>query len=138
MKSTARHFLAFAVEQRGRFLVRQRPAGVVNPHLWEFPNLQVTGWNGNLTEVARACLGFAPGKLEALMTIKHTITRYRITLNVFAAKVGSSMTAKFGTWRKLGELEALAFPSAHRRIVAKLQKSAATLGTGFGAGGLLI
>jgi A/G-specific adenine glycosylase len=39
--STARHFMAFVVEQQGRFLVRQRPAGVVNAHLWEFPNVEI-------------------------------------------------------------------------------------------------
>ena len=27
--------------ERGLFLVRQRPAGVVNAHLWEFPNLEL-------------------------------------------------------------------------------------------------
>jgi A/G-specific adenine glycosylase len=39
--STARHFMAFVVERQGRFLVRQRPAGVVNAHLWEFPNVEI-------------------------------------------------------------------------------------------------
>ena len=39
--ATPRRFVAFVVEQEGRFLVRQRPAGVVNAHLWEFPNVEV-------------------------------------------------------------------------------------------------
>ena len=37
----ARRFVAFIVERNGRFLIRQRPAGVVNAHLWEFPNVEV-------------------------------------------------------------------------------------------------
>ena len=39
--ATARRFMAFIVESNGRFLVRQRPAGIVNGHLWEFPNAEV-------------------------------------------------------------------------------------------------
>jgi len=39
--ATARRFIAFAVNRQGRFLVRQRPAGVVNAHLWEFPNVEI-------------------------------------------------------------------------------------------------
>ena len=40
--ATARRFVAFVVERNGKFLVRQRPAGVVNAHLWEFPNVETT------------------------------------------------------------------------------------------------
>lgn len=119
--STARKFLAFAIQHRGRFLVRQRPDGVVNAHLWEFPNVEVTRGKGDLTEAARACLGFVPDEFEVLATIKHTITRYHITLKVLAATAGHGLPAQFGAWRRLDELEEIAFPSAHRRIVAKLR-----------------
>src|SRR5581483_7764612 len=34
MMTTSRRFVAFIMEKDGRFLVRQRPAGVVNAHLW--------------------------------------------------------------------------------------------------------
>ena len=34
-------FVAFVAERNGMFLVRQRPAGVVNAHLWEFPNVEI-------------------------------------------------------------------------------------------------
>ena len=40
-KATARTFAAFVIERDGKFLVRQRPAGVVNAHLWEFPNAEI-------------------------------------------------------------------------------------------------
>jgi A/G-specific adenine glycosylase len=39
--ATARRFVAFVIECRGKFLVRQRPENVVNAHLWEFPNVEV-------------------------------------------------------------------------------------------------
>ena len=101
VRSTARNFLAFAIQNRDHFLVRQRPAGVVNAHLWEFPDLEVTRENVDLTAAARACLGFAPRRLEGLATIKHTITRYRITLNVLAARAGRDRLANVGMWRSL-------------------------------------
>ena len=40
-KKTARRFVAFVVERKGKYLVRQRSAGTVNAHLWEFPNVEV-------------------------------------------------------------------------------------------------
>ena len=45
--ATARHFVAFAVECAGKFLVQQRPTGVVNANLWEFPNIEITGAQPN-------------------------------------------------------------------------------------------
>jgi A/G-specific adenine glycosylase len=39
--ATARRFVAFVVERNRRFLVHQRPAGAVNAHLWEFPNVEI-------------------------------------------------------------------------------------------------
>src|SRR5579872_2018255 len=36
---TKRRFVSFVVRYNGKVLVRRRPAGVVNGHLWEFPNI---------------------------------------------------------------------------------------------------
>jgi A/G-specific adenine glycosylase len=111
--STARHFIAFVVEQRGHFLVRQRPAGVVNAHLWEFPNVEIdpnrsssgrqsahySGKKGQsrLTSAATIPgfdsvivqatknLGFEIRDAKHLCTVKHSITRYRITLEAWHA-----------------------------------------------------
>ena len=41
--ATARTFFAFVIERNGKFLVRQRPIGIVNAHLWEFPNFEING-----------------------------------------------------------------------------------------------
>ncbi len=117
---TTREFLAFIVEHRGHFLVRQRPQGVVNAGLWEFPNIELTGMKADAAEIARTYLGFTPDRLEHFATIKHTITRYRITLNVVAGKADGDVPTRGRAWRRLHELETLAFPSAHRRIVARL------------------
>src|SRR5439155_27108515 len=51
-RAAPRRFIALVVERRGRFLVRQRPDGVVNAHLWEFPNIE-----GALGESVRQVIG---------------------------------------------------------------------------------
>src|SRR5262249_35029155 len=81
--ATARRFAAFIVERKGRYLVRQRPAGVVNAHLWEFPNVEITAGTGNASRAARSALKFMPRTIESVCTVKHSITRYRITLEAF-------------------------------------------------------
>jgi A/G-specific adenine glycosylase len=132
--ATTRRFAAFVVENRGKFLVRQRPEGVVNAHLWEFPNVELNGEPLNPSAAARKLLGFTPKDIKPLCTIKHSITRYRITVEAFRAeappalKVGkscrsapSSRHARLARdetrWLSLSELHKLSFPSAHKKIL---------------------
>jgi len=171
--TTARHFIAFVIERNGKFLVRQRPAGVVNAHLWEFPNVEIVPnqrssgrqsahyfrkkSQSRLTstlrsiatedgsaatvqepdlEIIRAAksLGIEPPTLQPLCTVKHSITRYRITLEAFRVQLGgrSSTTPKnFGTrrvcpsetgvWLTLARLRDLAFTAAHKKILTHLK-----------------
>ncbi|HEX4264704.1 MAG TPA: A/G-specific adenine glycosylase [Verrucomicrobiae bacterium] len=132
---TARRFAAFVVEDRGKFLVRQRPAGVVNAHLWEFPNIELNGEPLNPDLAARELLGFAAKDIKPLCTIKHSITRYRITVEAFRAaappalKVGQSCCRSAPSsrharpardeslWLPVSELHKLSFPSAHKKIL---------------------
>lgn len=165
--STARHFMAFVIERDGRFLVRQRPAGVVNAHLWEFPNVEsgprrfepqhvrspnvagiIPASDGTRTccgsgdprsksvaDAAAQAPGFLPKQLTPLCTVKHSITRYRITLEAFYTRLGgwSSTTpnnsktrrrgtspSEIGLWLPLAKLEALAFTGANRKILERL------------------
>ena len=120
--ATARRFVAFVVRSGGKVLVRQRPAGVVNAHLWEFPNAeQLNG--ATVPAIARDALGFAPERFSQLCTINHTITRYRITLDVFSitARAGGRVSAATGEWHPVRALERLAFSSAHRKIAERLE-----------------
>src|SRR5208282_5521758 len=78
--TTARRFAAFIVERDGRFLLRQRPAGVVNAHLWEFPNAEIPNGKSSPKLAAEDIFGTPPVQIEPLSTVKHSITRYRITL----------------------------------------------------------
>jgi len=121
--STPRRFAAFVVARNGHFLVRQRPAGVVNARLWEFPNVEVGGRAGELRQLAGNLLGARPSAIEPLQQVRHTITRYRITLDVFRAEFADGLpgTIPQGRWCSPAELDKLAFPSAHRKILSGLQ-----------------
>jgi A/G-specific adenine glycosylase len=116
--ATARRFVAFVVEHNGKFLVRQRPENTVNGHLWEFPNVEVDGQPVQEAALAKKLLGITPVKLESLTTLKHSITRYRITLNAFAFKVTERPVAAEGVWKSPAQMRRLAFTAAHKKLVS--------------------
>jgi A/G-specific adenine glycosylase len=121
--ATSRRFAAFVVEDRDRFLVRQRPDGVVNAHLWEFPNVEVTSKHAAPDILAKEGLGLDITSLEKLCVIKHSITRYRISLEAFYAKAKNQKVklATRGQWFKPEELDSFAFTSAHRKVLKCLE-----------------
>ena len=121
-KMTARRFIAFVVERNGRLLVRQRPAGVLNSQLWEFPNLEILDGATPL-QLARKTFGRAPIKLEPLVTIRHSITRYRITLEAYRAEHSSPQTMLDGRWLTFRQLDKLAFTGAHKKILAHMNSN---------------
>ena len=122
VRSAPRRFVAFVAEEGGRYLVRQRPAGMVNAHLWEFPNAEVSENHTDLREAARLTLGPARAVWRPLCTIKHSITRYRITLEAFEGRLHRrpARPGASARWLALDELKQLAFTSAHRKILGHL------------------
>lgn len=116
---TRRRFVAFIVKERGKFLVCQRPAGIVNANLWEFPNLEL---RENETSPRHKSFKVPTGAAP-FCTITHSITRYRITLDVFIAERSASGQMPVGKWLRLADLRKLAFSSAHRKILDALEKS---------------
>jgi len=119
---TARRFVAFVVQERGRFLVRQRPAGIVNAHLWEFPNIEVSDARHSIEQLAREVIGPISNSGQPTIQIKHSMTRYRITLEVFRVEPRSTRkrASTNERWCALRDLRKLAFPSAHRKILSRL------------------
>jgi len=125
--STARRFVACVIENNGAILVRQRPDGVVNGYLWEFPNVELGLKPSAATARKRleAELGCAFDEFTPLITVKHAITRYRITLEAFRAQLnGTWPAAAAGEWIPADELQRLSFTSAHRRVLNAARQDA--------------
>jgi A/G-specific adenine glycosylase len=134
--ATARHFIAFAVEWNGKFSVRQRPAGVVNAHLWEFPNAETgprlcepqerskfkTSSNSPAAILAEFLRVTDPRslRLKPLITVKHSITRYRITLEAFSVSLEKRPGKTDAVWKTPVQMHELAFTSAHKKILSAL------------------
>ena len=123
--ATRRRFVAFVASHRGKLLVRQRPAGVVNAHLWEFPSIEVSNEDGDPGKACRKELGIVEAHPAHMGTIQHTITRYRIRLDVFgiSAQSAAKVRPKAGRWVDTRGARALAFASAHKKILALIQDS---------------
>jgi A/G-specific adenine glycosylase len=121
--ATARRFIAFVAERNGRFLVRQRTTGVVNAHLWEFPNVEANGVNPSPREIFESEFGSGPKEFLPLVTVKHSITRYRITLEAFAVRLKKVPVKTDGVWKTPAQMHQLAFAAAHKKLASAAVKS---------------
>jgi A/G-specific adenine glycosylase len=119
-RATPRRFAAFVTRHQGKVFVRQRPAGIVNAHLWEFPNVEVQLGDKDVRQAARKLLGSNGGKLEPLCQIRHSITRYRISLEVFGITGPTRVIRSNGKWLAPAALARLPFCSAHKKILQRL------------------
>ncbi len=123
---TQENRIAFVVEDgAGEVLIRQRPAGLVNAGLWEFPN-ELSAVGVEPTVAFHEWSGIRSNDFELLLRIEHSITRYRITMTVYRIRLTNSkkiLSIKEGFIRyPITRLQELAFPSAHRRVVKYLQR----------------
>ncbi len=125
---THRHFVAFVIERKGCYLVRQRPADAVNAELWEFPNTEVTGESRDKLLLARELLNCVGTAWTPLCEIKHSITRYRVTCEAVRLEEAAT-TALQGVWRTPRQLRRLTLTSAHRKILARLKARPKTAGS---------
>jgi A/G-specific adenine glycosylase len=115
-----RRFAAFLVCRESRFLVRQRPAGGINAHLWEFPNLEMPGPKEPPQDAARRLLGMTPTAIALRGTLKHSITRSRISLEVFGVEGITSAPAPLGgQWLTHRQMARRPFTAAHKKILER-------------------
>jgi len=116
--ATARTFFAFIIERNGKFLVQQRPTGIVNAHLWEFPNFEINGEKKDAQKIFDSAFNFKTTTFQPLRTIKHSITRYRMTLEAFHVRLKNSPKKSAGVWLSPEEFDSLAFSSAHKKLAS--------------------
>jgi len=118
--ATRRRFAAFLVSKQQKYLVRQRPEGGVNALLWEFPNIELKP-DDSLTDSTTAPFRITADK--PMLRVTHSITRYRITLEVYPADLRPRARTP-GSWVSIDELKKLPFTGAHRKIAALLKRTA--------------
>lgn len=100
-------------------LLRQNPADAHNAGLWEFPSRLVEGpaFPGETPSAWPTSLDC---DLPLAGTIRHTITKHRITLEIVVGQGPLSLAELPGCWVGLSELAGLPFPAAHRRIIQEI------------------
>jgi A/G-specific adenine glycosylase len=119
---------AVVVRRNGRVLVRQCAAGERWEGLWDFPRFAVSVRRGEapaeeLVEKVRALTGVVARPGRAALTIKHGVTRFRITLVCHEAEfVRRDRKPPEGLtrWVTPGELADLPMNSTGRRIARTL------------------
>jgi A/G-specific adenine glycosylase len=123
------HEAAVVIRRRGRVLLRRCAEGERWEGLWDFPRVAVTAANGHLPaseigeKIARQ-IG-RPIQLGSLLaTLKHGVTRFRITLSCYEATSDVRSQAKHATsktrWVSAGELSTLPLSTTGRKIARLL------------------
>jgi A/G-specific adenine glycosylase len=125
---------AALIQDAGRVLIVRRPAKGLLGGLWGFPGSQAGDCNAPaagpdtlavcLADALRKTLGLQLEVGEALPTIRHAYTHFRITLHPFRCRVVSGEPRALGypgvRWAPMAELTDYAFPVTDRKIAEML------------------
>jgi len=120
--ATTLQHAALVLTRGSNHFVRQRPEGVVNAGLWEFPTMELDRGRG-VKEMA-AAHGLDRRAVTRWMVVRHSITRYRITLTAYRGEPSGKAPAENGQgrWVTARQLARLPFTGAHRKLVEALLK----------------
>lgn len=124
---------AALVSRRGRVLVVQVPDAAPRwAGMWQFPNTDVARGERPERAACRAvhdAVGLTSQPGVAAVTVRHSVTHHRITLDVFRCTATAGLPRALGCkafeWASMSDLDALAMPAAHRRIAGWVQAHAA-------------
>ena len=120
------HETAVVVRRRGRVLLRRCAEGERWSGLWDFPRFQVKpgqqGVGGEIIGHVKRLTGVLVALDKKLSTIKHGVTRFRITLTCQLADYVSGRLRKRDDlrWMQLEELGDLPLSVTGRKIAVKL------------------
>jgi A/G-specific adenine glycosylase len=133
-KPTQVHMVAAVSMRGGRALVTKLlPSAPRWAGMWLFPNVEVARTETPEAAVARALQEAAGLRAQAtgiLCVIRHTVTRFRITLDAYRTAPPSGIAKALNVaeiaWKRPGELAELAMPKAHRAIANRLLEGQTT------------
>jgi A/G-specific adenine glycosylase len=122
-KPTQVQMAAAVAKRRGRYAVVRLPEDAPRwAGMWQFPAVELGSGETAEQGAERALLdktGVRALVEHKLGTIRHSVTRYRITLEVYECRPASAQpdpTDALVRWTTPQELHRLAMPAAHRRI----------------------
>jgi A/G-specific adenine glycosylase len=123
-----RHEAAVVVRRGARVVLRRCAPDERWAGLWDFPRFPITAHRGDplreqLQSAAVELTGLAIDPGRHLTTIKHGVTRFRITLDCYEAKCIGGRLKRGGDvrWVKIGDLEAYPLSVTGRKISRLLQ-----------------
>lgn len=116
-----------AIEHRGRYLLRQRAADERWAGLWDFPRFTVADSASPvtiLTDGVRDQTGLTIDLGDEIATLKHSVTRYRITLRCFTATINSGRLRTADTLRWVPPAEFIDYPLSvtGRKLAERLRE----------------
>ena len=110
-----RVFRAALIREGEGIWMRRRPAGVVNAGFWELPNVEASG------EAVEASLARMFGRkklrVKRLCDVKHTITRFRMVLEVYDGFSNALADCKLLC---INDFNTLPIVNAHRKALTRL------------------
>jgi A/G-specific adenine glycosylase len=135
---TPLHEAAVVVRKNGHVLLRQCTATERWAGLWDFPRFGIESEGplfarAELVEKVRAMTGITSQPPSLITTIRHDVTRYRITLDCYAAEydIGRVRSDKEKPirWARLSELSDYPLSTTGRKIARLLFDNASLCGT---------
>lgn len=119
------HMAAALVFRSGRVAVVKLAADAPRwAGMWQFPAVELKKGERAMAAAVRAArdiAGVAADAERELARVKHSVTRYRITVDAFRCRTlalgdGPADGVEQLVWRRPAELAAIAMPAAHRRL----------------------
>ncbi|WP_146449400.1 A/G-specific adenine glycosylase [Bythopirellula polymerisocia] len=128
LKFTDVHEAAVVVRKNGQVIVRQCGTGERWAGLWDFPRFAIESEGPLFVEeelIKKVCqqtgVTAKPGAL--LTTMKHGVTRYRITLDCYSAQFVSGRLKRHTRWIRPAELADLPLSTTGRKLANRIEKS---------------
>jgi A/G-specific adenine glycosylase len=122
LRTEKQEVVVAVIERDGRFLIQQRPAGGLLAGLWEFPGGKVEpgeSLTAALKREIREELGAEIDGIRRLTTVRHTYTRFQVTLHAYRSVLRDPGFKAGPTrrWVTLSSIRKYPLPSGSVKIV---------------------